>query len=208
MRRELFLLFGLMAVVAFVGCAADPAADKPDAEVGEAQPETGHAAGGTMLAFSEDSAITWVGSKVTGKHEGGFSVFEGQINLVNADPTASSVSVTIDTNSIWSDNEKLTGHLKSPDFFDVATFPTATFHSTSIEAATTGYTVTGNLNLHGVEKSISFPAEIEVTDGNVSVSASFAVKRFDFGVVYPGKKDDLIRDEVALTLFLQTAGAS
>jgi len=204
MRKESLVLFGLLAVIALAGCAADPAADKPDAEVSEAQPETGSAPGGTMLAFSEDSAITWVGSKVTGQHNGGFKIFDGEVNLVNADPTASSVSVTIDATSLWSDNEDLTGHLKSPDFFDVATFPTATFRSTSIEAAGAGYTVTGNLNLHGVEKSISFPAEIEVADGSVSVSASFALKRMDFGIVYPGKKDDLIRDEVALTLYLQT----
>jgi polyisoprenoid-binding protein YceI len=204
MRKERFWLFGMMAVMVLAGCAADPAADKPDAEVSEAQPETQPAAGGMKLAFSEDSAITWVGSKVTGSHSGGFSVFDGEINLVSSDPAASSVSVTIDTNSLWSDNDDLTGHLKSPDFFDVATFPTATFNSTSIEAAETGYTVTGNLNLHGVEKSIRFPAEIEVGDGKVSVSASFAIKRFDFGIVYPGRKDDLIRDDVAITLSLQT----
>ncbi len=205
MRKESAFVFGVLAFVVLTGCAADPAADKPDAEVAEAQPVSEPAAEGTALAFSDDSKIGWVGSKVTGSHEGGFNVFDGEIRLVDGDPTASSVSVTIDTTSLWSDNERLTGHLKSPDFFEVETYPTATFESTAIEAAETGYTVTGNLNLHGVEKSISFPAEITVADGTVSVQASFAIKRFDFGIVYPGKTDDLIRDEVAITLDLKSS---
>jgi len=205
MRKESLLLFGLIAIASLAACVADPAADKPDAEVSEAQPLVEPAAGGTILAFSEDSAITWVGSKVTHRHDGGFRVFEGEINLVNDDPTASSVSITIDMTSIWSDTEKLTGHLKSADFFEVETYPTATFTSTSIEVAESGYTMTGNFNLHGVEKSIRFPAEIDITDGNVTVGASFAIKRFDFGIVYPGLADDLIRDEIAITLDLRTA---
>lgn len=205
MRKEDVLLFGLIVIFGVAGCAADPAADKPDAEVSDARPASEPAAGGMVLAFSEDSSVGWVGSKVTGSHEGGFRVFEGEIRLVDDDPTASSVNVTIDTTSLWSDDERLTGHLKSPDFFEVEAYPTATFASTSIEAAESGYTVTGNLDLHGVEKSISFPAEIEVADGTVSVQASFAIKRFDFGIEYPGRKDDLIRDEVAITLDLRSA---
>ncbi len=208
MCKKAALFVGLVAVVAFAGCAADPVSDKPDAEVSEAQPITEPAAGGTALGFSQDSTITWIGSKVTGSHEGGFHVFDGQINLVADDPTASSVSVTIDTNSLWSDDDRLTGHLKSPDFFEVATYPTATFTSTSIEADGDGYRVTGNLKLHGVEKSISFPAEIGVADGQVAVQASFAIKRFDFGIEYPGMKDDLIRDEVAITLDLKSSAAA
>jgi polyisoprenoid-binding protein YceI len=205
MRKEPAFLFGLIVLVALVGCAADPAADKPDAEVSEALPLTEPVAGGTPLVFSDDSTVTWVGSKVTGRHDGGFHVFEGEIYLVNDDPTASSVSVTIDTTSLWSDTDRLTGHLKSADFFDVETYPTATFASTSIVAAESGYTVTGNLNLHGVQKSISFPAEIEVAGGDVTINASFAIKRFDFGIEYPGMKDDLIRDEIALTLALKSS---
>jgi len=204
MRKNAVLMCGLIAFVALVGCAADPAADKPDAEVSETRPESEPAADGTLLGFSDDSTIAWTGSKVTGQHEGGFHVFEGQVNLVNQDPTASSVSVTIDTTSLWSDSDKLTGHLKSPDFFDVETYPSATFTSTSIEAAESGYLVTGNLDLHGIEKSIRFPAEIEIDEGVVTVTASFAIKRFDFAIEYPGMKDDLIRDEVALTLDLRT----
>ena len=72
--------------------------------------------------------------------------------------------------SIWTDTEKLTGHLKSADFFDVAKFPKSTFESTEIKAGSSDakakdatHTVTGNLTLHGVTRSIQFPAKIAVT---------------------------------------------
>jgi polyisoprenoid-binding protein YceI len=93
--------------------------------------------------------------------------------------------------------------LKTPDFFDVAKFPKATFVSTKVEAAGgDNYNVTGNFDLHGVKKSISFPATIKVTPDNVAVVAEFSINRKDFGIVYAGKADDLIRDGVVIKLNL------
>ncbi len=123
--------------------------------------------------------------------------------MVDGDPERSSVEVEIDTTSLWSDNERLTGHLKSADFFEVETYPTASFVSTAIAANEEGgYTMTGNLDLHGVTKQVSFPATIEVGVEEVRAKAEFAIKRFDFGIVYPGKPDDLIRDDVLIKLDL------
>lgn len=188
-------LFALTA-----GCA-DPAADAPQAVVEEAAPEPIETAAmqseGATYTLTADSKIGFVGSKVTGSHEGGFEAFSGSIGLVESSPDSSTVEIEIDTTSLWSDNERLTGHLKSADFFEVETYPTATFASTSIEpAAEGGYLITGNLDLHGVTKQISFPATIEVGESQVRASAEFAIKRFDFDIVYPGKAEDLIRDDV------------
>jgi polyisoprenoid-binding protein YceI len=144
------------------------------------------------------STLGFVGSKITGSHDGGFAEFEGTIEVVNGDPTKSSVKVLIDVTSLWADDDRLTKHLKSPDFFDVENLPEAIFESTAIEAAEGGYTVTGNLTLHGVTKSIAFPAQIEIAPDRVTALAEFFVKRFDFEIVYPGKPDDLIRDEVVI----------
>ena len=153
-------------------------------------------------------SVGFVGSKVTGTHEGGFESFTGTIWLGEGGPASSSIEVVIDTTSLWADKERLTGHLKSADFFDVETFPTATFSSTSIEAAEDGsYTVTGNLDLHGVTKQIAFPASIDIGNDEIRASAEFAVKRFDFGIVYPGKAEDLIRDDVLVKLDLVAAPA-
>ena len=60
--------------------------------------------------------------------------------------------------------------------------------------------VTGSLTLHGVTKTLSFPADITVGAEQVDVKAEFALNRKDFGIVYPGKPDDLIADNVLLTL--------
>jgi len=189
----------VLALLGDTGCA-NPAEDKPEALV-EAPAEIEPApAAGDRYVFADGSTVSWVGSKVTGSHDGGFRAFEGEIVLIDRDPAASRVSVVIDTTSIWSDTERLTEHLKSADFFEVATYPTATFTSTSIVTGEEGWSVTGNLEMHGVAKSITFPAMILVEENRIVVRAEFFVQRYDWGIVYPGKPDDLIRDEVVIRL--------
>ena len=65
------------------------------------------------------------------------------------------------------------------------------------------HTVTGNLTLHGVTKSITFPATIAVSGGVATVESSFAINRKDFGISYAGAPDNLIRDDVALSLHVK-----
>jgi len=206
--RGLFLVGALTCLA--LGCA-NPADSAPDAEVSEAAPSTATPIDEASIEFAIDpsSSISFVGSKVTGSHDGGFHVFDGSIRLAGTEPSRSGVNLTIDTTSLWADDERLTGHLKSADFFDVETFPTAAFESTTIEAnADGGYDVTGNLTLHGVTKSIRFPATIEVHDGHVSARAEFSINRFDFDIVYPGKTDDLIREEVLIRFELSASATA
>lgn len=199
----------LLAAVALLTACPDPAKDKPKATVATPAPapatpaQIQPIANAVAFPFTQaDSKITWVGAKVTGKHEGGFTQFGGIIEIVESDITKSRVRTAIDMNSTFSDAEDLTGHLKSDDFFDVAKFPETSFVSTAIAKNADKFTVTGNLTLHGVTKSISFPASITMTDSEVTVAAEFAINRKDFGIVYPGKPDNLIKDEVALKLDL------
>src|SRR6185503_19235568 len=118
--------------------------------------------------------------KVTGKHDGGFRNFAGELNIMNGRVADTGNKVVIDTTSLWADNDRLTGHLKSPDFFNVAQHPTAIFETTSVAQNTTNFTITGNLTLHGVKKQISFPADIKVSDAGTDVTARFFINRFDF----------------------------
>lgn len=197
------LLRGLVLLPLLIpaGCG-NPADDKPEAKVGAASHGDTAMAKGTEYTFLKESTIEFIGSKVTGQHHGGFTEFQGSISVVGNDPTHSTVHFTIATTSLFADNDKLTGHLKSPDFFDVASHPQVTFESTSIVKDGDAYTVTGNLQLHGVTKSISFPAAIALGNDQIVVSSEFFIKRFDFAIAYKGKADDLIRDEVVIKLSL------
>ncbi len=216
------IALGILSLSLFMAACEDPAANKPKATTTNSTtnsaantqsattPAAKPATKGEALALTpENSKVEFTGSKVTGKHDGGFKAFTGTIDLVNAKPEESGVTVDIDTNSVFSDDEKLTGHLKSADFFDVEKFPKAKFTSTKIVAdAAKGagnYTVTGDFNLHGQTKSITFPAKISVTDAEVSVDSEFAINRKDFGIVYAGKADDLIRDDVVIRLNLKSS---
>lgn len=202
MPRPILVLFAAVLLLPSMLACANPADDVPSAEVSEAAGAPAAAgdmaAGGRVYRIGEGSTVGFIGSKITGSHDGGFHGFDGQIIVVDGDPAQSSVRLEIDTTTLWANDDRLTGHLKSPDFFDVEKFPKATFTSTSIVPAGEGYTVTGNLDLHGVRKSISFPARIEAGPDKVTARAEFSIMRFDFGIVYPGKPDDLIRDEVVV----------
>jgi polyisoprenoid-binding protein YceI len=200
------LLLSLALGAALSGCS-DPNKDKTKATTTEAISTAAAAvapANATAYAFDgKDSKVSFVGAKVTGKHDGSFGTFTGSIKIPGTDIEKGSVSASIDTASVTSDDEKLTGHLKSPDFFDVEKFPKATFESTGVKKAGDAYTITGNLTLHGVTKSITFPAKIAVAGDDVTVDADFTINRKDFGIVYAGKADNLIRDDVALKLALK-----
>jgi polyisoprenoid-binding protein YceI len=204
-----YLTIAIVFFAALTYSCANPAANKPKATVANAAPESGGtkpANAETLVISPENSKVEFVAAKVTRNHNGSFKQFAGAIDLVKNSVEGSRVTIDIETNSVVTDEDDLTKHLKTPDFFDVAKFPKATFTSTKIEAANAGgatHSVTGNFELHGVKKSIAFPATIAVTPESVSVNAEFAINRKDFGLLYPGKADDLIRDGVVIKLTLK-----
>ncbi len=209
-------LYPLVPIVFLIGCG-NPADKVPAASVSSntnAPMETAQSPGtpaspDRAYTFGpENSSIGFVGSKVTGSHNGGFKKFTGELRVANGKLATSGNKVVIDTTSLYADNAQLTGHLKSPDFFNVAQMPTATFEITAVTPQATNSTVTGNLTLHGVTKQISFPADIKVGDDAVEVGAEFFINRFDFGIQYPGKANDLIRKEVVLKLKVKAAPAT
>ena len=197
-------LAGIGALILFSGCS-DPANDvaqtSASAPQQTASPSTAEPAG-KAYALAADSEIGFVGSKVTGSHSGGFKDVTGTLSVAEG-KIVGTPKFTIDMNSTWSDSDRLTGHLKNADFFDVEQFPTSTFEVTLVEESDTEQTVTGNLTLHGVTKSISFPAQMEISEETVTIQAEFAINRQDFGISYPGRSDDLIRDRVVIKLDLK-----
>lgn len=195
----------LAGVVLVSGCP-NPADNTAKANVGNAKEENKPAAGttGAELKFSNDgSKLEFTGSKVTGKHDGGFKKFDGVITLDKENKSIVGVTVEIDVTSVWTDNfdspnERLTGHLKSPDFFDAEKNPKGKFVSTKITKDGDKYKVEGNLTLRGETKGIEFPATLNVNDKEATAKAEFHINRKDFKMAYAGKADDLIRDEVVI----------
>ena len=212
MKTLPFSLATLTLASALVACDNNPTEGAAQATVQEpaqgAEPAAVEPSTNSVrYAFSNaNSKIAFVGAKVTGKHDGSFGTFAGTVQVVDNAIERSSVSVEIDAASIAVDQEKLTGHLKSPDFFDVAQFPKVRFTSTNIVAGGADgatHTVTGNLEMHGVTKTITFPATLRVSGNAAEGDASFGINRKDWNIVYPGMPDDLIKDEVLLTLTIR-----
>ena len=202
MKANILTIPAALFAFAVISCE-NPADKTAAANVKDKVEKTTDAAAGTKYVFTPESKVEFVGSKVTGSHNGGFKTFTGHFTVKDGKPVGNDHKVVIDMASTFSDAEKLTGHLKSPDFFDVEKFPQSTFDVTELKAADGGkYTVSGNFTLHGVTKNISFPATVTQGSDTVTIKAEFDIKRKDFGIVYAGKADDLIRDEVVIKLDL------
>jgi polyisoprenoid-binding protein YceI len=198
-----------LSLLSLVACK-DPNAGVPRARTSAApaasttpaaQPDAPPAASEHLNFEAPASTLGFTGAKVTGTHSGSFGAFAGAIDLFANHVEESRIQVSIQMATVTTDTERLTTHLKSGDFFDVARFPAATFASTSIRAGGEGnatHTITGALNLHGQTKTITFPATIAVTPTEVTAQSEFVINRRDFGIVYAGMPDNLIRDEVTL----------
>lgn len=196
------MLTGLLiagSVCLLAGCS-DPANKVEKATTtAPKKAETATTAAAKDYSIRAGSKIDFVGSKVTRSHHGGFKNFAGKIQVAGGKITGSP-EIKISTKSLWADDRRLEGHLKSKDFFDATTYPVTTFTVTSIEPAGAQQKVSGNLELHGVTKSISFTADINVADDTVTVKADFAINRRDFNMNYPGMANDLIRNNVVIKL--------
>jgi len=210
MKTTAFALAGL-ASLALVSCE-NPADKSTAAKTSEAKAVPAGQVSGSKWVFTPDSKIGFTGSKVTGSHQGGFTTFSGHFHLDGETLAESGHQIDIDMNSTWTDDEKLTGHLKSEDFFNVEKFPTATFVATGLRESKADekgtHQLTGNFRLHGVEKSIEFPVTVSKSEERLDIEANFFINRFDFEIRYPGMKDDLIKKEVVIDLKLQAIPAT
>ncbi|MFN3149633.1 YceI family protein [Bremerella sp.] len=147
---------------------------------------------------AENTLIQFVGTHKGDKPDprtGKFGKFSGVAKA--AEGKLTEITVVIDTASLETDIEKLTNHLKSPDFFDVRQNPEAKFASKSIEIGDDGTAkVTGDLTLLGETKSISFPAKVKVGK-DIALDAEFVINRVDFGMDYG---TDNVHEDVTMTI--------
>jgi len=149
---------------------------------------------GTYKLDASHGKITWKVNHL------GFSHYVGQFVNVSADltldpanPSASTLTATVPIADVAPNDDALKGHLQTPDFFDAAQFPTATFVATSITIDADDPTeadVVGDLTLRGVTKSITLEVEFNQAGpsmGNVykvGFDGETTIKRSDFGISY------------------------
>jgi polyisoprenoid-binding protein YceI len=209
------LIFASIIVSAsFAACTSNPEGEK--AETQEAQ----QVATSTGAAYTLDSnaVINWAGNKVGGSHQGTFRFKEGSVFVENGNITSG--TFIVDINSLTNldmvkDAEMkgmLEGHLKSPDFFDAAKFPTGKFEITSVKIADSTekgkmtdatHIIMGNLTLKDSTHNIKFPAKVGIAENNVTVVADFNIDRSMWGMNYKGQdnpKDWIISKEVNLKM--------
>ncbi len=145
---------------------------------------------------------------------GTFRGISGTITYDPADLAKSGVEASIDVSSVDTGVAARDTHLKSPDFFDVAKFPTMTFKSTGVKKAGDHYDVTGDLTLHGVTKPVVLkledPGKPQVGMDGKSVHRGFTatttINRTDFGLSWNGtlkSGDSMLGNDVRIELDIE-----
>ena len=200
----------LLALV--LACVDDVSTGKTDAVVNAppaAAPAparaTAPAVGAQELPIDvAQSDIHALGAKVTTTETVRFSKWSGVVQIAGG--KVQGVHVDVDVTSLDAGKAKLNGHLNSADFFDTANYPKATFQSSSIQEGSPEpgmtHTVTGDLTMRGVTKSVTFPMKLEVTEDRAIGQTEFAINRMDWNIKYPGAPDNLVQDKVVLTVKL------
>ncbi len=180
---------------------------------------------GMLVAFPEvdatfevsvaDSQITWLGKKVGGQHTGTINVQSGKFTIDGDKLTGG--SFVMDMGSIaCTDLEgeykgKLEGHLKSPDFFAVSDFPTASFVISKVTPEGDKHKIDGTIVIKNIAREISFPADVAIDGDKVTATAEIVIDRSKFDVRYgsgsffDGLGDKLIYDDFTLNVQLVAA---
>jgi polyisoprenoid-binding protein YceI len=170
----------------------------------------GIASAQSFTVNKSNSTVKWHGKKVTGEHYGKINFKSGTIQVSNGQ--LSGGSFEIDMNSITCDdltdagtNQKLVGHLKSDDFFSVATHPTSKMTITGVKKLSGNeYEYTGNLTIKGITNPVTFNASTTVEGSTVKASGKMVIDRSKFdvrfgsGAFFPNLGDRLIYDDFTL----------
>ena len=168
---------------------------------------------GSQKVDTAKSTVKWLGKKVTGEHFGKISVKEGALEVSNGKVTGG--KVVIDMQSLAVEdikdagmNGKLVGHLKSDDFFGVATYPTSELVITKVESNGNNHTFSGNLTIKGITNPATFTATSSKDGKSTVYKGTMTIDRSKYNVKYGSKSffdnlgDKVIYDEFTLDFSL------
>jgi polyisoprenoid-binding protein YceI len=151
----------------------------------------GYVAGTWAIDPTHSEVSFTVRHMMVSKVRGRFDKFEGTI-VTAEDPLASTVTASVDLNSINTNQEQRDAHIRSADFFEVEKYPTMDFTSTAIKGGEEGFILEGDLTLKGVTKTVAFNLEVngigpDAYGGTrIGFSAETQIHRSDFGVSFNG----------------------
>lgn len=142
---------------------------------------------------TEESTAKWLAKKVTGEHYGTVNFSTGKLLFDHGTFAGGEFEINMESLKVTdvtdeNSNQKLTGHLKSDDFFSTEKHKAATFKITSIKNNNaedkSSYDIVGDMTIKGITKSIEFPAKVYVLKDGVSAYAKIEVNRTDFDIKY------------------------
>lgn len=160
------------------------------------------------------SKVEWVGKKVTGQHNGTIQVKSGTVTLDNGKITQGQFVIDMSSLKVLdlqdpAANQKLTGHLKSDDFFSVTSFPESNFKITSAKSTgTNAAELTGDLTIKGKTHPLTIPVTLTLTGDQAAAVGQTKIDRTKYDVRYGSGKffqnlgDKMIDDEFELKLNL------
>lgn len=156
------------------------------------------------------SVLNWTGSAV-GKSHFGTVDYTGSVNVSEGKLVGGKLvfdMTSIDSKDMEGEwKEKLDGHLKAADFFNVDSFPNAVLVINGVEGAN----ISGDLTIKDVTKSITFPASVTISDNAVIGTAEFTINRTEYGIVYGSgnffdlAKDKIISDDIEFKVSINAA---
>ena len=207
------IMLTALPLMYFISCSGPQTENKVEATEPAAEQQTSGSisAGATYTLQNDQSNLKWMGSNkfTPKKHEGTIQFSSGSFSV--ADNQITGGNFVADMNSLSSAGDeftngqeyvgKLVGHLKSPDFFDVTTFPTSTFTISSVKPLegnpAYNHEVTGSLTIKGITKEITFPANVSITGTDISASSTFPIDRSQWEVKYGSESffPDLVKDK-------------
>src|SRR6056297_2907963 len=134
----------------------------------------------------KNSKIDFVGKKKDGQHAGGFKSFTADADANFENPEQSSLMIVIDATSLWSDNEKLTNHLKNPDFFDVRKHPKIKFESIEMKPGKERNQgiMKAKMTMLGKTQEVEMPLTCVVDGSLVKLTSDFKIDRTRWGMTY------------------------
>lgn len=223
MKKQFLFALPLMAVLILAGCGNKTTNDTstppaPDAAVEESQDNTMAEApmDGELMVNLDSSILRWEGAKkVGGAHDGTVRLSSGSLTMEAGKLTGGTFVINMDSienaDLEGAPAESLVDHLKSADFFDVPSFPEASFTITGVEEGIASEVqITGDLTIKGVTNEVVFPAVLSQKDGAwvgkgvIELDRTRWDIRYGSGKFFKGLGDKVINDTMTIEVELMT----